>query len=325
MSTHQWSTLTLPNSQYDKDVDKTYFSTLKGMWDGGDLLYRKVGFLRELKRGFFRDIVVAGARLYEPAAEGVGEAKTYVPRKVADMRAELTTYKAALVITRENMDDDFKSYIGQYTAELARYGEYSIEQTFVNKFLNITTGTVYDPTRDLRDGVSLYNVAHPVGLNGFVVSNLAATPSALSESSLAQALTSFTYTRNDDGLYLPQMIKKYWLVVHVSKMPTALQIVKSMSSLSDYKNDGVPSLINAIGLDIEVVTSPFLTSVDAWFLVAQDTALDQQGRGLVVAYKDMPKVEKKVNIDPDWVKYIGRFRLTMVATDYRSVYANEGA
>lgn len=324
-----WNTLTLPNSQFNKDLDAVYMSSLLRM-QGMPLLHKSLGTNKNISgRGYIKEQVMAGNALFEEVAEGAQEAPLFNPREVTNWTVKVKLYKRGIKVTREAVDDDFKNWIPKWVEQLADSSVYTVERDFVDR--NFNNGFTYDASRDKRDSKALYATDHPVGLDGGTIANAAGTPANLSESTLADAIASFTYTKNDDGFWVPTQITSFTLVVHASRVPYANQIVKSMSSMTAQANSGVRNLIS--DYTITVTTSPFLTGVNRWFLIAnpiQGTTSDQtiEGTGttgMVLLWKDMYALEQKVEQDPDVKKWIGRYRMTQYISDFRSAYGNNAS
>lgn len=324
-----WNTLTLPNSQFNKDLDATYISRLLRI-QSMPLLHKSLGQSRNISgRGFIKEQVMAGNALFEEVAEGAQEAPLFSPREVTNWTVKVKLYKRALRVTREAIDDDFKNWVPRYVEQLAESSVYTVERDFVDR--NFNNGFTYDSSRDKRDTKALYATDHPVGLDGATIANAAGTPANLSESTLADAIASFTFTRNDDGLYVPTQISSYTLVVHSSRVPYAQQLVKSMSTLTVNQNSGVMNLVAPYS--IQVVTSPFLTGVNRWFLIAnptQGTGSDEViegtgSTGMVLLWKDMYALEPDVKVNPDVKYWIGRYRMAQYISDFRGAFGNNAS
>ena len=177
--------------------------------------------------------------------------------------------------------------------------------------------------RNQRDGVALASAAHPTGPFGALSGNLAGTPGALTESSLALAVTSFASIIDDNGDMAPMLPKKFVLAVHVSRMLYAQQLVKSLSSTADNKNSGVINPVSASnGLTFEVVPVFYQQNVNAWNLVA----VDEGKSGLLIVQRMAPTRPKKIiRENPEQVQYFSEMRYAVAIRDWRRFYHNPGS
>ena len=287
------------------------------------LLFREVGDVIDLKDKTYLDrSVEEAARLFEEIAEGTEEVVTLDPRTVARMKSYSREYGLGVKVTERVMNTRGKDYILKYTDRFAELAYRTIEKDWINYFIN--SGFTFNALRDQRDGVSLFNVAHPGGALGGVYANTPAVASALTETSLATGIGYFNAILDDSGLPYPLVTKKVYLVVHPTRYPQAVQIAKSMSSQTDYKNSGVTSLVKSYDLEITVLQTAYQTSLTQWTLFVMDRPSEMGGLETFF-FKQPGTIQKKVNQDPNWLKWYSIMDYGLAVSDPRVAYSNPGA
>jgi hypothetical protein len=167
------------------------------------------------------------------------------------------------------------------------------------------------------DGVSLFNTAHPLA-GGGAARNKLATPADLSFDSLAQALTDVQVETKLESGQLVAPVQSWILYVPPALEFLAERIINSTQIPGSNDND-----INSIKSRsrIRLVVNPYLTDLDAWFLVASDNShgmcfLDRVGITAQPADQD-PRTGNRL--------YKVRARFTAASTHWQGVFASEGA
>lgn len=179
--------------------------------------------------------------------------KTFTPVK----------YGGGFSVSQELVDDARFDVIGAWARKLGKSARASREIVAMNIFNNGFT------TELSQDGVSLFNAAHTV--NGATFSNVITGNPDLSESSLQAALAQFERAFiNGSGII--NSIAPRILVVSPENHRYALEL-----TMSEGKADTNDNNINSIRMNdnLMVVSSPYLTDTDAWFLMGspEDTGL----------------------------------------------------
>jgi hypothetical protein len=163
-------------------------------------------------------------------------------------------------ITEEAIEDNlYDSLSARYTKALARAMAYTKQVKGASVLNNgFNTGGSYNG----GDGVSLFNVSHPL-VSGGTNSNAAATPVDLNETSLEAAVIQIAAWTDERGLLIAAKPKK--LVVPPSLMFVATRLLKTKLRVGTADND--ISAINNNGTIPEGYTvNNFLTDTNAWFL-----------------------------------------------------------
>lgn len=323
MATPVWTTNTLPD-QYNADFNKRYFDKTVAYLNGPNTLLKRAARIVNTNRPYWKGTITTLRGNWGEVAEGIQEAPTVRPEKVRDMQVQIKLVKGVLAVSREQVEDDLASgsgYVPSLAPKFAERGPKMLELDITDTFFN--TGFVANALRDVRDGVALFSTAHPAGNSGIFYGNTPAVASALSETSLGQGVAYFrSGIYGDDGDLHPMLnTNTFDLYVHPDLESYAHQLVKSMGSTTDNKNEGVVNPVGPTGLwTINVVPVPYLTNRKAWFLTPRG-----EESGLIVLMRTMPGAPEKIQRqNPDQWQWQGRMRYGLFVEDPRLIYGNPG-
>jgi hypothetical protein len=162
-------------------------------------------------------------------------------------------------LSQEMVDDNlYSGVIEQFPAHLARSARAS-KETVAATIFNLG----FSPLQPGGDGVSLFNVAHPLfGGAGGITSNTFAAPVALSHTALQTALIQLKRTRSDDAIFSP--VTPSILLVPDQLGPAAREILGTPTV--PYSTDRTINTLSSSGL--QIVEWSYLTDVNDWFLLA---------------------------------------------------------
>lgn len=314
-----WTTLTRGDRDFERDIDKRSVAGARRFLEGPYALHKRLGTLIQLKdRPYYTERVDGIIGRPQEIAEGTQEAPPMMPIDVADMKLRVKLFAGALVLSKERVDDEGAPLIQKLAPKMTERGLEAIEISFQQMLL--LNPTVYNPQRDLRDGVAWASTAHPVGPYGDTWGNTFATPTVLSETALATVVSSFMSVRDDNGDLAPLMPTRFLLCVHPSMLQQARQLVMSMSSTADYKNSGVRNLTNVGDITWEVLPLLYSQNTNAWFVVALDGE-DDSSTGLTIVARQLPTAPRKIiRENPDQVQYLSKARWGMGITDPRHIF-----
>lgn len=149
-------------------------------------------------------------------------------------RYQHQTIALAFAITEEAEEDGLYGSLGQkFSRALARSLQHTKEVIGANIFNNGQSNLFVG-----GDGVSLFNVGHPLG-GGGVLSNTLSTPTDLSEAAIEQLVIQLSQWTDDRGIPIQTQIDKLLI-------PTALQFVAQRILNSPYQSDTGDNNINAM-------------------------------------------------------------------------------
>lgn len=216
------------------------------------------------------------------------------------------TYALGYRVTREAVEDDQYKILGP---RMSRFLGKSAGQTreiqaaslFNNGFGNVGP-----------DGVSLFNAAHPLERGGSY-GNRPTTPTALSQTALQLALTSFRRTVDGTGKLI--QLRPKFLVV-----PPELEFYARELINSTLKPDGNNNNVNSIQGTLDIVVWDYLTNPTAWFLTADKMEHSFQ-------WYDRRKLAFDSSDDPDTEdsKFKASYRASWGWDDFRGVYGSPGS
>jgi hypothetical protein len=222
-----------------------------------DRLFRKVSTSNDIWRS--QDVLDLPLALeipegseYSSNRPAQGASKTFQPKK----------YGGMVSITKEMQQDAKFDAMSSWAKKLGQ----SIAQTREIKAMNVFNNAF--STETAQDGLSVINASHTVGNSTF--SNLIPSNPDLAQSSLQAAMAQFekAFIRSN-GTYIN--IKPRFLVCAPENKRYAMELTQSQLKADTNNNN-----INALSMDgLIVVSSPYLTDADAWFIMAQpsDTGL----------------------------------------------------
>lgn len=166
------------------------------------------------------------------------------------------TYAKSLCLTRQMIINDdlgaFYSIPSKMGAKAARLPD----KLFFSEL---------QANKNWNDGNALFSAAHNNLLTG--------ATSALSKDSLAQAVKLFKLQKDKDGE--PIAIAPRILLVPPAKETLALELVRGITLIAAGSTDIVRPAMNALAnLNLEVISSPWLTNDNAWYLFGNPAEVD---------------------------------------------------
>jgi len=230
-------------------------------------------------------------------------------------RVAATTYAKQHVIAKEAMDDDMgDGIISARTPELlkaARATREVLGHDLLNSGFSGVGSTVTTP-----DGITLFSASHTnVGPLGGTQSNLAADD--LSESTLETAITQLKSMTNDRGIPILQTPVK--LVIPLAYEWIAAKILNTEQTSGSIASATVANYqVQTSRQGIQLVTSPYITDSDSWFLFGDSHGLNWYDREAVGSFAS--KNEERMSMSMG-----ASFRCAQAATDWHGVVGSPGS
>lgn len=219
-------------------------------------------------------------------------------------RAKVLTYAQRTSISDEAIEDGkggFEASNG--LKRIMKAGRATIE-VLGHDMLNSAFGSVVTP-----DGQPLIDSAH-VLIGGGTVSNLGSTD--LTQTALQTGITALQEMVDDRGLPVMQTVSK--LIVSPTEMWNAKVILGTPNVVGSDFNDINPASME----NITLVSSPYLTDTDAWFLLASEHELNWYWRRQISNWSEVDYVKGAVEVGAS-------FRAVAAAHDWRGIYGSPGA
>jgi phage major head subunit gpT-like protein len=185
------------------------------------------------------------------------------PIKLGGVRFVHKSFALGYVISEEMRDDDQYNLAGDLAGALGKSSRYTAELYGHDVYNNAFTTAKYAG----RDGKALIATDHPVAGTGGVWSNRPAVDVDLSQAALEAAWGNFQTQVDDRGM--PIDITPERLLVHPSNVLFARRLLESAGMPGGNNND-----INPIQGMVRIVSSPYLTDEDAWFILGPPSEID---------------------------------------------------
>jgi len=172
-------------------------------------------------------------------------------------------------ITEEAVEDGKFDQIADHVRKLAKSGRESQERQAMDIFNNGFT------TEQTADGVSVYNVAHPLPSGGSYRNKLT-VDADLSATSLETMLTDYEVEFLGDSGIIYRKIPKI-ILVHPDNKRLAKELIGSELKPETVEAAGGSGITNINNRNsfmdegLRIVSSPHLTDLDAWFMQAEPT------------------------------------------------------
>ena len=164
------------------------------------------------------------------------------------------------------------------------------------------------------DGVSLFNTAHPTVAG--TVANTLATQSDLNETSLEQSLIDIAAMTDERGLKIAARGIK--MIIPSELQFTAERLMKSDQRVGTADND--TNAIKSMGMIPQgYVVNNFLTDPDAFFITTDVP------NGMKYFQRSAIKTAMEGDFDTGNVRYKARERYSFGVSDFRGIFASEGA
>lgn len=217
-------------------------------------------------------------------------------------------YTKKIGISDEMIADDKLGQIAKMVKSLARSAKETQNVNAMSVFNNAFT------TQLGWDGVALMSASHPTQVGN--QSNLIASPADLSVSSLQEAETIFRSFKDNRGKRL--LMRPKILLVSESDRHNALEIVQS-----PYKANTANNNINSLGADggLTVISSPYLTDADAWFLLAGP---EEMSYGLKIFDREGIKTVTHEDVLAGVLYYKAQYRQAIGVDEWRGVAGSAG-
>lgn len=270
-------------------------------------IYRMIVNVKDSSRAYEEDFAHSG---FGPLAPK-GELESTIldePIKLGGTRFIHKTYALGFEISEEMREDDQYNLMMDLAGDLGRSSRFTSELFGHDVLNNGFSGAKYVG----RDAQPLFSLAHPVAGTGGTIANRPTVDVDLSQAALEAAWGSFQSQVDDRGMFIemqPQI-----LLVHPDQVLFARRLLESAGYPGTNNND-----INPLQGAFRLVSSPFLTDRDAWYILA---APDQHD----IRFYWRRKPDTRTWDDPDSEGTIHKIsqRHSTGFGDWRGTYASPG-
>jgi hypothetical protein len=262
-------------------------------------------------RAFEEEVMLSGFANAQVKPEGSGVVfdnaqETYTARYTHE------TVALAFAITEEAIEDNlYDRLASRYTKALAR----SMANTKQVKAVNpLIQGLPTNDNYDSGDGVSLFSTAHPT-IAG-TVSNTLATQADLNETSLEQSLIDIAAFTDERGLKIAAKGMK--MVIPSELQFTAERLMKSSNRVGTADND--INALKSMGMIPQgYVVNNYLTDPNAFYIITDVP------NGMKYFVRSPISTKMEGDFDTGNVRYKARERYSFGVSDFRGIFASEGA
>jgi len=262
-------------------------------------------------RAFEEEVMLSGFANAQVKPEGSGVTfdnaqETFTARYTHE------TVALAFAITEEAIEDNlYDRLASRYTKALAR----SMANTKQVKAVNpLIQGLPTTDNFDSGDGVSLFNTAHPT-IAG-TVANTLATQADLNETSLEQSLIDIAAFTDERGLKIAA--KGVKMIIPSELQFTAERLMKSANRVGTADND--INAIKSMGMIPQgYVVNNYLTDPNAFYIITDVP------NGMKYFVRSPISTKMEGDFDTGNVRYKARERYSFGVSDFRGIFASEGA
>ena len=282
-------------------------------YDAYDREYEEIFAIEDSDRAFEEEVLITGFGSAPVKTEGQGvvfdtASEGYTSRYVHD------TVSLAFALTEEAQEDNLYDSLGRrYVKALAR----SMMNTKEIKGPDILNNA-FDTNFAGGDGQPLVSTAHPLA-GGGTLANRETTMADLNETSLENMLISISEFTDDKGLQISVQATK--MIVPPQLVFVADRILNSDQRVATADND-LNAIKNTGVLPGGYSVNHYLSDPDAFFIL---TSITDAGEGL----KMFQRTPLETTMEPDFttgnLRYKSRERYSFGFSDFRGVFASQGA
>jgi len=262
-------------------------------------------------RAFEEEVMLSGFANAQVKPEGSGVTfdnaqETYTARYTHE------TVALAFAITEEAIEDNlYDRLASRYTKALAR----SMANTKQVKAVNpLIQGLPATDNFDSGDGVSLFSTAHPT-IAG-TVANTLATQADLNETSLEQSIIDIAAFTDERGLKIAAKGMK--MIIPSELQFTAERLMKSSNRVGTADND--INALKSMGMIPQgYVVNNYLTDPNAFYIITDVP------NGMKYFVRSPISTKMEGDFDTGNVRYKARERYSFGVSDFRGIFASEGA
>ena len=282
-------------------------------YDAYDREYEEIFANEDSDRAFEEEVLITGFGSAPVKTEGQGvvfdtASEGYTSRYVHD------TVSLAFALTEEAQEDNLYDSLGRrYVKALAR----SMMNTKEIKGADILNNA-FDTNFAGGDGQPLVSTSHPLA-GGGTLANRETTMADLNETSLENMLISISEFTDDKGLQISVQATK--MIVPPQLVFVADRILNSDQRVATADND-INAIKNTGVLPGGYSVNHYLSDPDAFFIL---TSITDAGEGL----KMFQRTPLETTMEPDFttgnLRYKSRERYSFGFSDFRGVFASQGA
>ena len=275
--------------------------------------YEELFSVEDSDRAFEEEVLIVGFGAAPVKEEGAGvnfdnASEGYTARYTHE------TVALAFALTEEAIEDNLYDQLGRrYTRALAR----SMQHTKEVKGANVLNNA-FDTNFTIGDGQPLVSTAHPL-VGGGTARNRATTMADLNETSLEDNIIDISTFVDDKNLIIAVRPDK--LIVPPQLTFVADRLLNTPGRVATSDND-INSIKNQSSIPSGFSVNHYLTDPDAYYIL---TSVNEDGEGL----KMFNRTPMETTMEPEFstgnIRYRARERYSFGVSNWRGVFASQGA
>ena len=275
--------------------------------------YEELYSIEDSDRAFEEEVLVGGFGAAPVKEEGAGvsfdnASEGYTARYTHE------TVALAFSLTEEAIEDNLYDQLGRrYTKALAR----SMQHTKEVKGANVLNNA-FSTDFTIGDGQPLVSTAHPL-VGGGTARNRATTMADLNETSLEDNIIDISTFVDDKNLIIAVRPDK--LIVPPQLVFVADRLLNTPGRTATSDND-INSIKNQSSIPNGFSVNHYLTDPDAYYIL---TSVNEDGEGL----KMFNRTPMETTMEPEFstgnIRYRARERYSFGVSNWRGVFASQGA
>jgi phage major head subunit gpT-like protein len=271
-------------------------------------IYRQIVNVKDSARAYEEDFALSGFGPLAPKGE-LERTMMDEPAKLGGVRFIHRTYALGFEISREMREDDQYTLMTDLAGELGLSSRRTAELYGHDVYNNAFSTAKYAG----RDTKALIALDHPVVGTGGTAANKPAVDTDLSQAALEAAWAAYQSQIDDRGM--PIDLQPARLLVHPDQVLFARRLIETTGYPGGNNND-----INPIANMFTIVSSPYLTDRDAWFLLAAPNEVD-----IRFYWRRKPDTRTWDDDDSEGTIHKISQRHSTGFADWRGTYASPGA
>ena len=298
--------MTVTREAFDKVVSNTLYTAYIDEYEQLPATYPSVFKVTSTDRAYEDALITAGLGTTPVKPESVDVAMDR-PLNVGTVRMSIVSYGLGYELSQELIDDDKFGVVGVPASKMLAESGRDTEERQAWALLNgaFTTTKSYD-------GVSIINASHSLA-GGSTYGNAPASAQAFSFTALQASLERSKLMVNERGLRV--RAQPTTVVVPVQLSWLAEEILGSANK--PFTSDNTTNVLAGSRVGLKVVSSPYLTSSTAWFVL---TAKHK----LMFFWRKRPYMDNDYDKKAQTAAYMNFFRFGTAAFDWRGVDGSTG-
>lgn len=298
--------MTVVRSAFDRVVTPGLYAAYVDEYEALPATYPDIFNVTSTDRAYEDALVTAGLGTTPVKPESVDVAMDR-PLQVGTVRMTIVSYGLGYELSQELIDDDLYGAVGRPASQFLAQSGRDTEERQAWALLN----GAFTTTKSF-DNLSIINTAHSLA-GGGTYANGPASAQAFSFTAIQASLERSMLMVNERGLRV--RFKPSKVVVPIQLKWLADQILGAQNQ--PFTADNTPNVLAGNRVGLTSYTSPYLTSVTAWFTLSDR-------HKLMFFWRKRPYMENTYDKKAQTAAFMNFFRFGTAAFDWRGVDGSTG-